>query len=150
MHIAIRRALAGCALAGLLPAIPLLAAAAPKAGPPAKIITMPDGLQYADLVVGKGAHAQAGHDVKVSYVGKLKDGTTFDASANHGDGTFSFPLGAGQVIKGWDEGVASMRVGGVRRLIIPPSLGYGASGAGDAVPPNATLIFEVTLISVAK
>lgn len=108
---------------------------------------MPDGLSYTDIVVGTGASPTTGQSVTVNYVGTLTDGKKFDASADHG-GTFSFTIGVGQVIRGWDEGVATMKVGGKRRLTVPPELGYGAQGAGDVIPPNATLIFEVELLKV--
>lgn len=108
---------------------------------------LPTELAAKDITVGTGATATAGHSVTVNYVGKLPDGTVFDASANHGQ-PFTFTLGAGQVIKGWDMGVAGMKVGGKRELIIPPSYGYGAQGAGNIIPPNATLIFEVELLGV--
>ncbi len=109
--------------------------------------TTPDGLKYADLQPGSGAAAEAGKTVTVNYTGWLTDGTKFDSSFDHGQ-PFSFPLGAGQVIKGWDEGVAGMKVGGKRQLVIPPELGYGAQGAGSAIPPNATLVFDVELLDV--
>ena len=108
---------------------------------------MPDGLKYTDDQVGTGAEAVAGKTVSVHYTGWLLDGTKFDSSKDRGQ-AFSFPLGGGRVIKGWDEGVAGMKVGGKRTLIIPPSLGYGASGAGGVIPPNATLKFEVELLEV--
>jgi FKBP-type peptidyl-prolyl cis-trans isomerase FkpA len=108
---------------------------------------MPDGLQYTDDVVGTGAEATAGKTVVVHYTGWLMDGTKFDSSLDR-DQPFSFPLGAGQVIKGWDEGVAGMKVGGQRTLIIPPALGYGARGAGNVIPPNASLKFQVQLLDV--
>ena len=108
---------------------------------------LPTELTGRDISVGTGALATAGKQVTVNYVGKLADGTVFDASANHGQ-PFTFTLGAGQVIKGWDMGVAGMKVGGKRELIIPPSYGYGAQGAGGVIPPNATLIFEVELLDV--
>ena len=108
---------------------------------------MPDGLKYTDDQVGTGAEAVAGKTVSVHYTGWLLDGTKFDSSKDRGQ-AFSFPLGGGRVIKGWDEGVAGMKVGGKRTLIIPPSLGYGASGAGGVIPPNATLIFEVELLDL--
>jgi len=108
---------------------------------------MPDGLQYTDEQVGTGAEATTGKTAVVHYTGWLMDGTKFDSSVDR-DQPFSFPLGAGQVIKGWDEGVVGMKVGGKRLLIIPPQLGYGARGAGNVIPPNATLKFEVQLLDV--
>lgn len=113
--------------------------------------TTPSGLQYEDTVVGDGAEAQPGHHVHVHYTGWLyndgQQGAKFDSSRDRGQ-PFSFPLGAGHVIKGWDEGVAGMKVGGQRTLIIPPGLGYGARGAGGVIPPNATLLFEVELLDL--
>ena len=111
------------------------------------VITTPSGLKYVDLVVGTGAAVKTGDHVVVKYVGKLLDGTKFDASADHGDGTFPYVQGVTSLIAGWTEGTSTMKVGGKRKLIIPPQLGYGMQGAGDAVPPNATLIFEIELIS---
>lgn len=111
------------------------------------VITTPSGLQYEDLVVGSGAQPQAGNRVTVHYTGTLTDGRVFDSSRDRGQ-PFQFQIGVGQVIKGWDEGVGSMQVGGRRRLIIPPNLGYGARGAGGVIPPNATLIFDVELLDV--
>jgi peptidylprolyl isomerase len=105
------------------------------------------GLRYSDLVVGTGAEAVAGKSVSVHYTGTLEDGTKFDSSLDSGK-PFEFPLGAGRVIKGWDEGVAGMRVGGKRRLVIPPELGYGPGGFPPTIPPNATLVFEVELLEV--
>ncbi len=105
-----------------------------------------DTLIKEDEVVGSGAEAKAGDRVSVHYRGTLADGTLFDQS--HGRGPFGFNLGAGQVIRGWDEGVAGMRIGGKRKLTIPPSMGYGARGAGGVIPPNATLIFEVELLEI--
>jgi FKBP-type peptidyl-prolyl cis-trans isomerase FkpA len=110
-------------------------------------VTMPDGLKYTDDQVGNGTEAQSGKTVVVHYTGWLLDGTKFDSSRDRNQ-PFSFPLGRGQVIKGWDEGVAGMKVGGKRTLVIPPDLGYGARGAGGAIPPNATLKFEVELLEV--
>jgi|GEM_PF-98309 FKBP-type peptidyl-prolyl cis-trans isomerases 1 len=118
---------------------------APTAG---KVITTASGLQYEDLVVGTGEEAVAGRDVVVHYVGTLTDGTKFDSSRDR-DTPFTFPLGAGRVIKGWEEGVAGMKVGGKRKLTIPPALGYGEAGTpGGPIPPNATLVFEVELLEV--
>jgi FKBP-type peptidyl-prolyl cis-trans isomerase len=111
--------------------------------------TTASGLQYWDIVVGSGATATPGSTVKVHYTGFLTAGQKFDSSRDRGQ-PFSFPLGAGQVIKGWDEGVAGMKVGGQRQLRIPPELGYGAAGAPGAIPPNATLIFDVELLAVAN
>jgi len=108
---------------------------------------MPDGLKYTDDQLGTGTEAQAGKTVSVHYTGWLLDGTKFDSSRDRNQ-PFSFPLGRGQVIKGWDEGVAGMKVGGKRTLVIPPDLGYGARGAGGVIPPNAALKFEVELLDV--
>lgn len=105
------------------------------------------GLKYEDLAEGEGASAARGQRVTVHYTGWLSDGTQFDSSLDHDD-PFSFPLGAGHVIRGWDEGVQGMRIGGRRRLTIPPQLGYGAAGAGGVIPPYATLVFEVELLGV--
>jgi FKBP-type peptidyl-prolyl cis-trans isomerase FkpA len=115
-------------------------------GPPT---TTPSGLQYWDVAVGTGATATPGNTVSVHYTGWLTTGEKFDSSRDRNQ-PFSFPLGAGQVIKGWDEGVAGMKVGGKRQLRIPPNLGYGASGAGGVIPPNATLIFDVELLGVGN
>jgi FKBP-type peptidyl-prolyl cis-trans isomerase FkpA len=115
------------------------------------MITTSSGLQYEDTVVGTGAAAQAGQHVTVHYTGWLyENGTTgrkFDSSKDRRD-PFRFDLGAGMVIRGWDEGVQGMQVGGTRRLVIPPQLGYGSRGAGGVIPPNATLLFEVELLGV--
>ncbi|WP_293766490.1 FKBP-type peptidyl-prolyl cis-trans isomerase [uncultured Aquitalea sp.] len=100
-----------------------------------------------DLHVGEGAEAVAGQEVTVHYTGWLTNGSKFDSSKDRFQ-PFSFPLGAGHVIKGWDQGVAGMKVGGKRKLTIPPELGYGARGAGGVIPPNATLVFEVELLQV--
>lgn len=113
-----------------------------------KIVKSPTGLQYDDMTVGTGKTAVAGKTVVVHYTGTLKDGTKFDSSRDRND-PFEFSLGAGQVIKGWDEGVAGMKVGGRRKLIIPANLGYGANGTpGGPIPPNAVLTFDVELINV--
>jgi len=109
--------------------------------------TTDSGLQYEDLQVGDGVEATKGQWVEVHYVGTLTDGKKFDSSRDRGR-PFRFTLGVGKVIKGWDEGVAGMKVGGKRNLIIPPNLGYGASGAAGVIPPNATLHFEVELLGV--
>ena len=106
-----------------------------------------NGLRITDLEVGTGPEAVAGQTVVVHYRGTLENGKQFDASYDRGK-PFSFPLGRGQVIKGWDEGVQGMKVGGKRKLVIPPELGYGTRGAGGVIPPNATLIFEVELLDI--
>ena len=105
------------------------------------------GLQFEDLVVGNGKMAEPGMNVSVHYTGWLTDGTKFDSSLDRGQ-PFKFQLGAGAVIQGWDEGVKGMRIGGKRKLTIPPDLGYGAHGAGGVIPPNATLVFDVELLDV--
>ena len=114
--------------------------------------TTESGLQYEDTTVGEGAEAKAGQQVTVHYTGWLRNddgtqGAKFDSSKDRND-PFQFNLGAGQVIRGWDEGVQGMKVGGKRRLTIPAALGYGARGAGGVIPPNATLIFDVELLAV--
>lgn len=124
----------------LLLAVPMLAQGANK-------VTKPDGLVMEDLKVGAGAEAKSGQMVSVHYTGWLTNGTKFDSSVDRGK-PFQFALGGGQVIKGWDEGVAGMKVGGKRKLTIPPQLGYGPRGAGATIPPNATLVFDVELLGV--
>ena len=105
------------------------------------------GLKITELSVGDGAEAASGQTVVVHYRGTLESGKQFDASYDRGT-PFTFPLGAGRVIKGWDEGVVGMKVGGKRKLVIPPDLAYGSRGAGGVIPPNATLVFEVELLDV--
>lgn len=117
------------------------------ATPSGSLITTPSGLQYIDLVVGTGDGAEAGYTAVVHYTGWLEDGTKFDSSVDRGV-PFEFVIGQGRVIKGWDEGVASMNVGGKRELTIPSELAYGDRGIGDVIPPGATLIFEVELIEI--
>lgn len=112
-----------------------------------KEITTSSGLQYIDQVVGTGDTAKAGQTVSVHYTGWLTNGAKFDSSVDRGQ-PFSFRLGVGQVIKGWDEGVQGMKIGGKRKLTIPSNLGYGARGAGGAIPPHATLVFDVELLGV--
>jgi FKBP-type peptidyl-prolyl cis-trans isomerase len=148
-------ALAGCAAGqvGRGPAAQPAAPAKQQAAQPTpplpagKEITMPSGLKYLDLVVGDGPIAEDGMTASVHYTGWLTDGTKFDSSVDRGQ-PFPFQLGAGQVIRGWDEGVKGMRVGGKRKLTIPPELGYGERGAGGVIPPGATLVFDVELLSV--
>ena len=107
----------------------------------------PSGLHYQDVTTGSGTEATPGHAVTVHYTGWLPNGKKFDSSRDHGE-PFTFTLGAGQVITGWDQGVAGMRVGGRRKLVLPPDLGYGAAGAPPDIPPNATLVFDVELLEV--
>jgi len=113
------------------------------------LITTTSGLQYEDTKVGDGQEAMAGQFVSVHYTGWLTNGVKFDSSKDRNE-PFEFPLGRGQVIKGWDEGVQGMKVGGVRKLTIPPQLGYGARGAGGVIPPNATLVFDVELLAILR
>ncbi|MBM3342408.1 MAG: FKBP-type peptidyl-prolyl cis-trans isomerase [Betaproteobacteria bacterium] len=109
-------------------------------------ITTASGLIFEDLTVGSGAEASAGQQVTVHYTGWLTNGQKFDSSKDRGE-PFVFPLGGQRVIRGWDEGVQGMKIGGTRKLTIPPDLGYGARGAGGVIPPNATLVFEVELLA---
>ncbi|MCE0483133.1 MAG: FKBP-type peptidyl-prolyl cis-trans isomerase [Methylacidiphilales bacterium] len=111
------------------------------------VVTTPSGLKYVDLAVGTGPAVKTGDHVTVKYVGRLLNGTKFDASADHG-GTFDYVQGVTSLIAGWTEGTSTMKVGGKRKLIIPPQLGYGLAGAGDVIPPNATLIFEIELVAI--
>jgi FKBP-type peptidyl-prolyl cis-trans isomerase len=141
-------------LAGAAVALAILAVSAPVGRSNAadnQVTEMPDGLKYTDTKFGDGATAHAGNKVSVNYTGWLYNngtkGAKFDSSLDRGQ-PFQFTLGAHQVISGWDEGVAGMKVGGKRTLIIPPELGYGSRGAGGAIPPNATLIFDVDLLQV--
>ncbi|TLY23965.1 MAG: FKBP-type peptidyl-prolyl cis-trans isomerase [Nitrospirae bacterium] len=112
-----------------------------------QVVTTESGLQYLDLVVGTGRQAKRGDTATVHYIGWLADGKKFDSSVDRKE-PFSFRVGAGQVIKGWDEGVGTMKVGGKRKLTIPPQLGYGTRGAGHIIPPNATLTFDVELLEL--
>ncbi len=113
-------------------------------------VKMKSGLIIVDNVVGEGLEAVKFDILTVNYTGKLEDGTIFDSSKNPGRDPFRFTVGMGQVIRGWDEGFVGMKIGGTRTLTIPPEMGYGARGAGDVIPPNAVLIFEVELLEVEK
>jgi len=143
----ISAALAGCS--ETQPTVPPAAAQAPSNG--AAMTTTASGLQFTDTVAGSGASPKAGQTCVMHYTGWLYEngvkGKKFDSSLDRGK-PFEFAIGTGQVIKGWDEGVATMKVGGKRTLILPPQLGYGARGAGGAIPPNATLLFEVELLGL--
>jgi FKBP-type peptidyl-prolyl cis-trans isomerase len=123
-------------------AAPTASAAAPPSDPNAKLV-------QTDLLVGKGAEAKSGDTVSVHYVGTLLNGTEFDSSRKRGK-PFVFTLGQGQVIRGWDQGVAGMKVGGKRKLVIPPALAYGDRGMGSVIPPSSTLTFEVELVDIKK
>ena len=138
-----------CAAAAL--ATIAAAGASPAGAQAGRSVELADGLKYTDTVVGGGAAAAAGRKVVVNYTGWLwqdgRKGAKFDSSFDHGE-PFSFTLGAHQVIFGWDQGIAGMKVGGKRTLVIPPDLAYGSAGAGGVIPPNATLLFEVELLRV--
>jgi peptidylprolyl isomerase len=112
-----------------------------------KTITTKSGLKYVDLVIGKGPTPKLGQTISVLYTGRLTNGTVFDSTSNRNNEPFETPIGVGQVIKGWDEGMLGMRVGGKRRLTIPPSLGYGSEAQGP-IPANSTLIFDVQLLAI--
>ncbi|MCK4903360.1 MAG: FKBP-type peptidyl-prolyl cis-trans isomerase [Candidatus Marinimicrobia bacterium] len=113
-------------------------------------VKMKSGLIIVDNVVGEGLEAEKFDILTVNYTGKLEDGTVFDSSKNPGRDPFRFTVGTGQVIQGWEEGFIGMKIGGTRMLTIPPEMGYGVRGAGDVIPPNATLIFEIELLEVEK
>jgi FKBP-type peptidyl-prolyl cis-trans isomerase FkpA len=141
-------------LSGALAALFLVSLPPPSLaadGAQGKMSELPSGLKYTDTKLGTGTEATKGHKVSVHYTGWLYNngakGAKFDSSVDRGE-PFSFALGAGQVIRGWDEGVDGMKIGGKRTLIIPPELGYGARGAGGVIPPNATLMFDVELLGV--
>lgn len=114
---------------------------------PTEPTTTDSGLVIEEIECGDGEEAQKGDTLEVHYEGRLEDGTKFDASRDHGS-TFEFQVGAGQVIQGWDEGLIGMKIGGKRKLTIPPELGYGAAGAPPAIPPNSTLVFEIELVDI--
>ncbi|MEG4172371.1 MULTISPECIES: FKBP-type peptidyl-prolyl cis-trans isomerase [unclassified Microcoleus] len=130
-----------------LPEVPATIAGNDMTDNTEKTVTTDSGLKYVELTEGKGATPKTGQTVVVHYTGTLEDGTKFDSSRDR-NSPFQFKIGVGQVIKGWDEGVGTMKVGDRRKLIIPPELGYGARGAGGVIPPNATLIFDVELLRI--
>lgn len=134
------------------PAKPAAEKAAEKAAEPAAAaneVKTASGLVYRDLVVGKGASPVSGKTVTVHYTGVLENGQKFDSSLDRGQ-PLKFRIGTGEVIPGWDEGVIGMKVGGKRKLVVPPQLGYGSAGAGGVIPPNATLVFEVELLDAEQ
>jgi len=149
----IRTGIVLTAVLSVLCAMPVLAAqdqgAAKEKGAALKSVTTASGLKYTDVKVGKGASPVKGKQVKVHYTGTLVNGKKFDSSVDRKD-PFIFTIGVGQVIPGWDEGVMGMKVGGKRKLVVPPQLGYGARGAGGDIPPNSTLLFDVELLDVQK
>lgn len=131
----------------LIPLLTLLCIHGIRLAEAESVMTTSSGLQYVDLKQGLGREAHVGETAFVHYTGWLADGTKFDSSKDQGE-PFAFRIGAGRVIKGWDEGVEGMHIGGIRKLTIPPHLGYGERGAGNVIPPNATLIFEVELLDL--
>lgn len=135
---------------GTTPGKPFPTTAPTNTPPPVPTVVptiLPNGLKIEDLQPGQGKEVKSGDTIKIHYLGTLTNGTKFDSSYDRGQ-PFQTQIGVGQVIKGWDEGVVGMKVGGKRRLTIPPELGYGAQGAGSSIPPNATLIFEVELVEI--
>ena len=146
MHRFMRLVIASVVLS-VCPGLLAVAADGDKPVKPGQLVIADSGLEYIDLVVGTGREAGNGDTATVHYTGRLQDGTKFDSSVDRGQ-PFSFRIGAGQVIKGWDEGVSGMKVGGKRKLMVPPHLGYGGRGAGNVIPPNAKLDFEVELLNL--
>jgi peptidylprolyl isomerase len=146
---AVRLLLLGCVLAVLAAACDSSEASVcePMKSDGGTVVTTPSGLQYEEICVGRGASPRPGQIAVVHYTGTLADGRKFDSSRDKNQ-PFAFQVGMGHVIKGWDEGVATMKVGGRRRLIIPPELAYGERGAGNLIPPNATLVFDVELLEL--
>lgn len=132
----------------IMAAVIFIGCGSKESGKAGKMVESSSGLVSVDEVIGDGDLAAVGKTVSVNYTGMFEDGKVFDTSLQPGRGPFEFALGAGQVIKGWDEGVDGMRVGGKRKLTIPPHLAYGERGAGGVIPPNATLVFEVELLAV--